>query len=400
MNYRDVFYSRINHLGNTTAERIRQGGIRSFEKWLAESPHTVRRLYADRQIYFDAIILTNKDKEYQKIMFLNVANTIPLVIGDIINWRQDNGNIEKWIIFQETHKVNGTYRTFWIVKCNYLLKWIDKLGHLQQSWAYVVSSTDDKIKGNFRTWNSLITPQPNKYAEILMPRYPIERSTNFIIEQESWSVVEYDHTSVPGIIYLSLTENKVNLIYDDLEKDIADTDKMAQYELVVPEEKQVFKVGDTITPAFNLTKNGIPISLDVKLLSTDRSIVTDVNNRLTAVHAGEVKIIVQSTQFPQIQKDLFIIVKDEEDTAFSAYLSGAAAIRLDRIEKYELVGTTDLNEEEVIFTIDSNLASIVSISNNKCEIHANDLNRLGSFTLSATYKNVTYTKNIQVIPLW
>lgn len=400
MNYRDVFYSRINHLGNTTAERIRQGGIRSFEKWLAESPHTVRRLYADRQIYFDAIILTNKDKEYQKIMFLNVANTIPLVIGDIINWRQDNGNIEKWIIFQETHKVNGTYRTFWIVKCNYLLKWIDKLGHLQQSWAYVVSSTDDKIKGNFRTWNSLITPQPNKYAEILMPRYPIERSTNFIIEQESWSVVEYDHTSVPGIIYLSLTENKVNLIYDDLEKDIADTDKMAQYELVVPEEKQVFKVGDTITPAFNLTKNGIPISLDVKLLSTDRSIVTDVNNRLTAVHAGEVKIIVQSIQFPQIQKDLFIVVKDEEDTAFSAYLSGAAAIRLDRIEKYELVGTTDLNEEEVIFTIDSNLASIVSISNNKCEIHANDLNRLGSFTLSATYKNVTYTKNIQVIPLW
>lgn len=155
MNYRDVFYSRINHFGNTTAERIRQGGIRSFEKWLAESPHTVRRLYADRQIYFDAIILTNKDKEYQKIMFLNVANTIPLVIGDIINWRQDNGNIEKWIIFQETHKVNGTYRTFWIVKCNYLLKWIDKLGHLQQSWAYVVSSTDDKIKGNFRTWNNL-----------------------------------------------------------------------------------------------------------------------------------------------------------------------------------------------------------------------------------------------------
>jgi hypothetical protein len=400
MNYRDVFYSRINHLGNTTAERIRQGGIRSFEKWLAESPHTVRRLYADRQIYFDAIILTNKDKEYQKIMFLNVANTIPLVIGDIINWRQDNGNIEKWIIFQETHKVNGTYRTFWIVKCNYLLKWIDKLGHLQQSWAYVVSSTDDKIKGNFRTWNSLITPQPNKYAEILMPRYPIERSTNFIIEQESWSIVEYDHTSVPGIIYLSLTENKVNLIYDDLEKDIADTDKMAQYELVVPEEKQVFKVGDIITPAFNLTKNGIPISLDVKLLSTDRSIVTEVNNRLTAVHTGEVKIIVQSIQFPQIQKDLFIVVKDEEDTAFSAYLSGAATIRLDRIEKYELVGTTDLNEEEVIFTIDSNLASIVNISNNKCEIRANDLNRLGSFTLSATYKNVTYTKNIQVIPLW
>ena len=41
-----------------------------------------------------------------------------------------------------------------------------------------------------------------------MPRYPIDRATNFIVEDESWTVVEYDHTSVPGIIYLSLTENK------------------------------------------------------------------------------------------------------------------------------------------------------------------------------------------------
>ena len=36
MNYLDVYFSRINHMGETTAERIRNGGIRSFEKWLAE----------------------------------------------------------------------------------------------------------------------------------------------------------------------------------------------------------------------------------------------------------------------------------------------------------------------------------------------------------------------------
>lgn len=155
MGYLDTYFSRINHFGETTAERIRNSGIRSFYKWLAESPHTVRQLSVERGLYFDGIILTNKDKEYQKIMFLNVANNIPLSIGDIMNWRLDNGSIEKWILFQEEKKTNGTYRTFYIVRCNYLLKWIDKLGHLQQSWAYLVSSTDDKIKGNFRTWNSL-----------------------------------------------------------------------------------------------------------------------------------------------------------------------------------------------------------------------------------------------------
>lgn len=155
MEYRDVYFSRINHLGETTAERIKSGGIRSFEKWMAESPHTIRDLSVERGLYFSGIILTDKDKSYQKIMYLNVGNEIPLQIGDIMNWTLDDGSIEKWILLQEEKKVNGTYRTFWIVRCNYLLKWIDVQGHLQQSWSYVVSSVDSKIKGNYRTWNSL-----------------------------------------------------------------------------------------------------------------------------------------------------------------------------------------------------------------------------------------------------
>jgi len=68
-----------------------------------------------------------------------------------------------------------------------------------------------------------------------MPRYPIDRATNFIVEDESWSVVEYDHTSVPGVIYLSLTEGKINIIYDDTTNNIADLDRLAQYNLELPE---------------------------------------------------------------------------------------------------------------------------------------------------------------------
>jgi len=65
-------------MGETTAERIKNGGIRSFEKWMAESPHTIRDLSTEKGLYFSGIILTNKDKEHEKIMFLNVANNIPL----------------------------------------------------------------------------------------------------------------------------------------------------------------------------------------------------------------------------------------------------------------------------------------------------------------------------------
>ena len=398
MHYLDAYFSRLNHLGETTAERVRSGGIRAFKSWMDESPHTVRNLSVERGIYFDAIILTNKDRQEKKVMYLNVANDIPLLIGDIMNWENDSGETEKWLLFQEEKKVNGTYRTFWIVRCNYLFKWIDNLGHLQQSWGYIVSSVDSKIKGNFRTWNNLITPQPNKYAEILMPRYPIDRATNFIVEEESWTVVEYDHTSVPGVIYLSLTENKINSIYDDVVNDIADTDKLAIYELSSPLEIQNFAIGDVINPSFTLTKNGKPFAAEVQLIPTNKQVTRIIDGQLTAVGAGSTQIVVQLKDFPNITTTIDIIVNDQE-SIFSGYIEGSDKIRLDRYETYTFKATQEI-DQQVHFSIDTKLATIVSSDDTSCRIHANDKNELGEFELTATYNNIEYKKVISIIPLW
>ena len=398
MNYLDVYFSRVNHLGETTAERIRNGGIRSFDKWVAESPHTVS-LSTERQIYFTGIVLTSKDKEYEKIMFLNVANKTDIVIGDIINWKLEDGQIEKWLVIQEERKVNGTYRTFWIIRCNYLMKWVDGNGHVQQSWSYFVSSLDSKIKGNFRTWNSLITPQPNKYAELLMPRYPINRATNFIVEEESWTVVEYDHTSVPGVIYLSLTEGKINSIYDDLDENIADTDKIAVYDLLVPDLEQVFHVGETITPVYTITKNGKPIAAEVKYITTDKKIIQIINGQITTVGEGVADVIVQLADFPQIQQTLQITVGAQVQE-FAAYIEGPATLRLDRKSLYTLKATSEITGT-VTFTIsNTKLATIENIVDNSCQVHANADNQLGQITLTAIYEGKEYSKDIQIIPLW
>ena len=404
MNYLDVYFSRINHLGDTTAERIRKGGIRSFYKWMDESPHTIKNLSVERGLYFSGIILTSKDKEYEKIMFLNVANDTPIRIGDIMNWPLDDGSIEKWIVIQEEKKVNGTYRTFWIVRCNYLMKWIDSNGHIQQSWSYFVSSLDSKIKGNFRTWNNLITPQPNKYAELLMPKQPIDRATNFIVEEESWTVVEYDHTSVPGIIYLSLTENKINLIYDDVENNIADMDKLANYEISIPDLPQIFKINDKIAPIFTLKKDGKIINEEVGFDTTDKSKAKIINGVLTAVGAGEVDIIVYLKNYPNISKTLTITIANQ-DQPFSAYIDGNDFIRLDRTENYKLIGTDDVDEDTVKFELEkTDLASIRVLKDDNgikyCQVIANAKNKLGKIILFAHYNGKTYKKEISIIPLW
>ena len=462
MNYLDVYFSRINHMGETTAERIRNSGIRSFEKWLAESPHTIRNLSVERGIYFDGIILTSKDKEYEKIMFLEVANDIPLLIGDIMNWTLDDGSIEKWILIQEEKKVNGTFRSFWIVRCNYLMKWIDAQGHLQQSWAYFVSSLDSKIKGNFRTWNNLITPQPNKYAELLMPRYPIDRATNFIVEEESWTVVEYDHTSVPGIIYLSLTEGKINSIYDDVENNIADMDKQAQYKLLIPNEKQVFDVGVNIleTLNFTLTKNGIPCKEPVKVLTTSSRYVKkeieyienkQVEKLMTQQYGDNIELVIQLVNYPSITQHLFIDIKPEQQEIV-AHINGADKIHLDHDAVYQFIASIknqtqysykfvlyktiliDKNEEndakysnylffpypkdsehlllgiipdesEDLYQKETVLGKVIYNANkNEWKVRANDKNKLGYVVLGCLYnynnKEYSIFKTIEIIPLW
>lgn len=407
MSYLETYFSRVNHLGDTTAERIRNGGIRSFYKWMAESPHTVRHLSVERGIYFDGIILTSKDKEYEKIMFLNVANDIPLKVGDIMTWNLEDGSEEKWIIAQEEKKVNGTYRTFWIIRCNYLLKWIDQYGHLQQSWAYVVSSVDSKIKGNYRTWHNLITPQPNKYAEILMPYFPLDRATNFIVQDESWHTIESDFTSVPGTIYISLTENKVNTIYDDLDNDIADTDKRATYSIAIPSEPQKFTLDNNdIQLQYTIVKDGMPfIPTNVKFETTNKRVVKEEDGKLIAVGAGEVTIKVILPDLPpsETSVDLSIpIVITDDAIQQSGYIEGPDKIRLGQMAEY-IVQEVGNNTHNFTFTIEQsdNYVQLASLpTENPCKIEANTKNKRGEFKLIATSDNLVFEKQIKVIPLW
>ena len=78
MNYLDAYFSRVNHFGETIAERIQNSGIVAFEKWMAQSPFTVVDLSVERGYYFSGIIETSKDREEKKLMYLYVANDIPI----------------------------------------------------------------------------------------------------------------------------------------------------------------------------------------------------------------------------------------------------------------------------------------------------------------------------------
>ena len=402
MNYLDVYFSRVNHFGETYAERIKNSGIVAFEKWKAKSPFTVEDLSVERGLYFSGIIQTSKDKEEQKLMYLYVALDIPIQVGDILTWRQDNGAIEKWLLLQKVHKVHEQYQTFQMVKCNYELKKKNEKGYLHKSWAYAVSSVDNMIKGNFRMWHSLISPQPNKFAEVIMPRPELPNGTdrdqlmrgiNFIINDEGWVVIECDWTSVEGVIYMSLTESKVNYNYDDRDVEIADLDRYK-----FPELPTLYKVGDTIIPQFEAdTLNQWEIEL-IKPEGCDF-----ISDEFVATAPGQCIIKMQLKNKPAVFKDVEIIVNAKEEE-FIAYIDGPDKLRLDRQAKYSLNSNIPIDDpQEVTIEIQSSPSDYDTIKkeeNNKYIVHANAKNKLGTIVLVATYNGVEYTKNIEVIPLW
>ena len=416
MNYRDIYFSRITHLGETATEVALKSNIRSFERWLAGSPFTVDNLSVERGLYFSGIIQTSKDKEEKKIMYLYVANDIPIQVGDILTWIQDNGTIEKWLLLSKVHGVHDAYQTFQIIKCNYNLKWIDKQGYLHQSWAYAVSSVDSQVKGNFRMWHSLISPQPNKFAEIIMPRPLLKENTedvdelmrgiNFIIENEGWVVIECDWTSVEGIVYMSLTESKVNYQYDDRDIDVADTDRYK-----FPELPTLYKVGDKIEPIF---EEGTLNQWEINLSVSDESECIDEN--FNAIAPGQCMITMSLKNRPAVTKEVEVTINALE-TEPVYYISGPSELRLDRQHRYYLTDGVKLETgEERAISVDSmiiqedptakNLPSdygtlVQDVQDNKIFIlHANKKNKIGKLVLIATHNNVEYTKTVEIVPLW
>ena len=401
MNYLDVYFSRVNYFGETQAERIYNSGIVAFEKWMAQSPFTVTDLSVERGLYFSGIIQTNKDKEEKKIMYLYVALDIPIRVGDILTWRQDNGVIEKWLLLQKEHKVHETYQTFQIIKCNYKLKWIDANGYLHRQWAYAVSSVDSKVKGNFRMWHSLISPQPNKYAEIIMPRPKLEgtdveelmRGINFIINDEGWVVIECDWTSVEGIVYMSLTESKVNYQYDDTKVEVADLDRL-KFPILQP----LYTVGDYIVPEFEAqTWNEWEVELVPS--NTDFVSLDEASGHWRAIAPGKVTFTMKLRNNNAVTHEFEVLI-NEPNVEFSAYIEGDDDIKLDRQKPYKLTGTKEILGEVTYSLEPTVLATIVSIKDNECIIRANAKNKLGDIILNAEYDGVTYTKTIKIAPLW
>ena len=184
-----------------------------FKYFLQSSPNAIKVTINSKEGKETkvATILNKENETLVKRYFLcDIADQIS--IGDFLYWGDSI-----WLMFRKERDTIEAYDKFEGIEFRHKIQFVDSYGVLQNTPCYLVAQKDDQIKSNFRTWNNMITPQPNKYLEIITCRNNIQLGQKFLIDETAWYVVESDYISIKNILYLSLTEDKKDIYVDNIE---------------------------------------------------------------------------------------------------------------------------------------------------------------------------------------
>ena len=390
MNYIDVYKRRISHLGADYQEHAYKSGILEFRRYLKYNQHTEHNLSLDGQdTCFSGVILTDKEDENRvsQILLVKVLEDggPELKQGDLIWWGEDK---QPWLIYRSTTSSYQPHQKFYMIRCNYFVNWVDDEGRLCNSWIYLLGSKDSKIKDNFRTWHSVITPQPNKQINIILPHQLMALGTEIMVLDEVWSLVDYDQNSVPGVIYMSFTETNFNEQRDSLEDKLANADMLAKWSLDMLDSRTV-AAGDIFELNYAILKDGVAQDVKPEIIIEGDLVLLDDNKVQVGTSGGSIVV-----RYKDVEKIQHVAVGGTP-TANVVFI-GDDKIRVTSTNKYMLE-----NADSVEFIVDDPKQLVTFTANgNTCTIVANDKNKLGTFTLNATYNGITYTKTISVVSLW
>lgn len=400
--YYKVFQERCKNHGKSFKSLVQSQAALDFQRFLVSSPNAIDVTVNDEEEKIRVATILNKEKNDTDVRRFFLANKEDgLKIGDFIYWDDT-----VWILLKKEKDTIDAYDKFEGLECRHNIKWIDKFGVLQSTPCYLVAQTDEKVKANFRTWNNMITPQPNKYLEIITSRKNIELSQRFLIDETAWSVVETDYISVKGIIYLSLTEDKKDLYEDDIDNDIADIVDLNKFQLKLEETEITLGIDETYQLSGKTYLNGNLYSNDiiVEILEGEENISIDENLKITGIKEGNTKLRISMEENNEISQELNITIQESAPTNVVYDLKGDASIKWGRTKVYQFVRVVNGISEPVKaeFSIEDKdkLIKSYEINETSITITANEDNRIGEFYINCTFGEETIRKEIKVTSLW
>lgn len=398
-----VFQERSGNHGKTFKEVVQKQARHDFKYFLQSSPNAIKVTINSKEGKETkvATILNKENETLVKRYFLcDIADQIS--IGDFLYWGDSI-----WLMFRKERDTIEAYDKFEGIECRHKIQWVDSYGVLQNTPCYLVAQKDDQIKSNFRTWNNMITPQPNKYLEIITCRNNIQLGQKFLIDETAWYVVESDYISIKNILYLSLTEDKKDIYVDDIADNIANIVDLNKFEMRIKDKEISLDIDKEYKIAGEVYLNGNKYSdkIIIEVIEGADLVTINDNFTLTALSEGRVVLRICMEENNEIYQEMIINIVKNAPQNISYQLIGDESIKWGRTKVIQAVKVVDgvsvaiaasfkvVDKEELLSSYEINSSSVT--------ITADTKNKVGNFTIICTFEDgSTVEKTIRVTSLW
>lgn len=403
IDYYEVFKKRALNKGRTFKERVKYNSQINFERFLISSPDSIEVTVNDKEEKIRVALIENKNGDTLVKRYILSKKEDNLKIGDFLYWE---GTV--WLLFQKRIDTINAYDKFDAIECKNTLKWIDNYGVLKQIPCYLAAQTDKTIQPNYRTWNDMITPQPNKNLLIITSSRDIVLGTKIIIDDTAWQLVESDYISIDGVIFLSLIEDKIDREDDNLQEEIANFIDLNSYKILVPQENIQLNLENSYKLSGVILHNGNYCSneVNIKILEGEDNIQLD-NDVLVGLNYGLSKIRIEYSEDKNVYKDIEVnIVNVDSPLNETFLLLGDENIKWGRIKEYKckrfINGIEEDYDCEFEVIDENNLLQKVEKTSNTLIVTANEKNLQGSFTIKCKISNqdLILEKKCNVVSLW
>lgn len=407
--YYSVFQARMTADGFTYKEQIENVARRNFENYLAETPTSVDIIYDNKQ--YKVAIVENKQDEFRlsKQMLSSVNDYFP--IGALVYWKYfmpDDCPENYWLVWKRQQNSIQDHTVSFISRCNHKLKWIDDYGVRHEQYVYEFSSKENMIRATFKSRvQEIIASEPNKFMEIIMPfTTDIKREQRFIVDGEAWYVIEFDSSSVDGITYITLGEDKKDLQNDLLlakgdEEDLANYEQENKNYIMVLQPNPIIEKNTSYTIKPYYYEQGTLTSANFNFYADNKKIGS--GPYFEALYDEDTKVLVKLDGKEEINFEVFVHVEEEPQESETYAIIGDANIRWGKTAIYsvevEKLGTTD-KVESVEYHLDNEELATIEVEDSICYVKANNKRKVGKIILSAIGENFSIEKIINITSLW
>ena len=408
--YYKVFQQRLTSDGFSYKEQIQNLARKNFDNYISETPTSIIIQYENES--YKVSIVENKQDEYRlsKQMLSSIYDYFP--IGSLIYWEYFNPKEcpeNYWIVWRIQQNSIQDHNVSYISRCNHKLKWIDEHGVRHEQYVYEFSSKENMIRATFKSRvQEIIASEPNKFMEIIMPfTEDIKREQRFIVDGEAWYVIEFDSSSVDGITYITLGEDRKDLQQDLLiakgdEEDLANYEKEGKNYISILQENPIVEINTSYVIKPYYYKEGIFIdNTNFNFYINDQLVGQGFSYE--RIYEENTKVIIKLAENENIIYKVNITVEDNPQLEVFYKIIGDNSIKWGKTAIYSLQKEENgiiSNISNVTFSIDSELLAEIEQEDGIAYIKANNKRKIGKILLTGIGENFSVEKQIEISSLW